>query len=539
MKQPLPHPDAGQNPLAALNDIARIATADLELRPMLDRIARALNRHFGWEFVMFATLDREQNRLCCEAVYSERPSRLHVGYNCAPGDGIIGQVAAEGRPMVLDDVTQAPNYVETMAGARSEICVPVVHHNRLIAVLNIESTRPAAFRGELTLLQTVADQVAGAIAAARAYAELKHRAGRMELLSDLSRLVTQTEDIHDLLKQATHYLATRLDIAAVSILLLDETGRTFAIEAQSGVLELGIPGGNEWPITIGVCGRCARTGEPQLVYADSSDPDYVIGHPDIAAEFVVPIKHRDRLLGVLNLESMHRDTFTHDTQLLCRAVADQIAGAIHLSIVNNRLSETNRAVEQKTRELAEMNVKLKRANLELRRLSSYDPLTGVPNRRRLEEVLRHEWRWARRTARPLAFMLVDIDHFKALNDTDGHLRGDAALRLVAQTLADSLVRPADFIARYGGEEFALVLPDLPAEEARRYAESLRARVEALAFPHTASPLGARMTISAGAAVAFAADLAQAAELVAAADAALYEAKRAGRNCVVVRDLTRP
>jgi diguanylate cyclase (GGDEF)-like protein len=267
-----------------------------------------------------------------------------------------------------------------------------------------------------------------------------------------------------------------------------------------------------------VCGRCARNGEPQLVYADGGDPDYVAGHPEIRAEYVVPIRYHDSTLGVLNLESTERERFTPQVQSLCRAVADQIAGAIHVAIVNGQL--------------AEANDKLKRANLELHRISSYDALTGVPNRRRLDEVLAHEWRWAQRTGRPLTLMLADLDHFKALNDSHGHLRGDECLKLVAQALADGLMRPADFVARYGGEEFALVLPDLDAERAQSYAESLRARVEALRLAHGSSPVSPHVTLSLGVASLVASQGRPHSELVAAADAAMYAAKRAGRNRVM-------
>ncbi|MFI4967566.1 MAG: diguanylate cyclase domain-containing protein [Gammaproteobacteria bacterium] len=249
------------------------------------------------------------------------------------------------------------------------------------------------------------------------------------------------------------------------------------------------------------------------------------------AEYVVPIRYNARILGLLNLESTRRDSFTPQMQGLCRALADQVAGAIHIAIVNRNLSETNRVVEERTRELAETNEKLKRANLELHRISTYDALTGVPNRRRLDEVLSHEWRWAQRTGRPLAFMLADLDHFKELNDVHGHLRGDECLRLVAQALADGLMRPPDLMARYGGEEFALVLPDLNLVEAQSYAESLRARVEALRLAHGSSPVSPYVTLSIGVATILADRRHEAAELVALADAALYAAKKAGRNRV--------
>ena len=512
-----------QRHLQVMNEIARIAGGELELRPMLAHVTAALHRHFGWEFIAFASVDAAGQRFICEAVHSALPTEVTVGFTRPLSLGVVGEVARTGKPALYDDVSESKSYLKTTEGIRAQLCVPVRHRGALVAILNIESSRSGEFCGQLPLLESVAEQVAGAIDNARVYAALREHTRVMEILNHLSRLATQGDDLHALLRTVTDYLAAELEMAAASVLVLDDSGRKFIIETMSGNVTLGIPGGGEWLISVGVCGRCARTGEPQMVYADSGDPDYVVGHPDIRAEYVVPIRYRDSTLGVLNLESAERERFTPQVQSLCRAVADQIGGAIHIAIVNGQLAEANE--------------KLKRANLELHRLSSYDALTGVPNRRRFDEVLAHEWRWATRTGRPLALLLVDLDHFKALNDSHGHLRGDECLKLVAQALADGLMRPADFVARYGGEEFALVLPDLDAEQARGYAESLRARVEALRMPHGSSEVSEHVTLSIGVASQVAARGVPSSELVAAADAALYEAKRGGRNRVTLRHAT--
>jgi diguanylate cyclase (GGDEF)-like protein len=506
--------------LQVMNDIARIAGGDLELRPMLARVTEALHRHFGWEFIAFASVDTAGQRFVCEAVHSVLPTEVTPGFNRPLSLGVVGEVARTGKPVLYDDVKESKTYLKTTEGIRAQICVPVRHRGELVAILNIESSRSGEFCGQLELLESVAEQVAGAIDNARVYATLREHTRVMEILNHLSRLATQSDELHTLLRKITDYLAAELSVAAASVLVLDDSGRKFIIETMSGEVTLGIPGGDEWLTNVGICGRCARTSEPQLVYADAGDPDYIVGHPDIRSEYVVPIRYHDSTLGVLNLESAERDRFTPQVQSLCRAVADQIGGAIHIAIVNSQLAEANE--------------KLKRANLELHRISSYDALTAVPNRRRFDEVLAHEWRWATRTGRPLTLMLADLDHFKALNDSHGHLRGDECLKLVAQALADGLMRPADFVARYGGEEFAMILPDLDAEQARVYAEALRTRVEALRLAHGSSQVSDHVTLSIGVASLVAARNILSSQLVAAADAALYEAKRAGRNRVMLK-----
>jgi diguanylate cyclase (GGDEF)-like protein len=157
-----------------------------------------------------------------------------------------------------------------------------------------------------------------------------------------------------------------------------------------------------------------------------------------------------------------------------------------------------------------------------------DPLTGVFNRRHFDETLTLELARARRHSRELSLLMLDIDRFKAVNDSLGHPCGDAVLRELPRVISASL-RATDLVARYGGEEFAVVLPETDLEGARRAAERMRRDVERHSFPVGAHVI--RVTVSVGAAtVTFATGTPQ--TLVAAADARLYEAKRAGRNRVV-------
>jgi diguanylate cyclase (GGDEF)-like protein/PAS domain S-box-containing protein len=160
----------------ALSEISRIALEDLEYRPMVQRICDTLARAFGWEFVVFVTIVPERGCFVCDAVTSTCPTSVYVGYERELGTGVVGQVAATGKPMVLDDVRNYPGYVETLPGVRSEICVPVAHRGSYLAVLNIESTRLASFRHQLPFLTKVAEQVAGALASARLFEEVRQRA---------------------------------------------------------------------------------------------------------------------------------------------------------------------------------------------------------------------------------------------------------------------------------------------------------------------------------------------------------------------------
>lgn len=165
-------------------------------------------------------------------------------------------------------------------------------------------------------------------------------------------------------------------------------------------------------------------------------------------------------------------------------------------------------------------------------LTRVDALTGVANRRAFDQALQAEWSRARRSGQGMALLMVDIDHFKAFNDRFGHPLGDACLRAVATALSGCATRGSDVVARYGGEEFAVVVSGTTRDGALALAETMRLAVERLRLA-TADPIGSvGVTLSIG--VAHVAQIASAdpAALLAATDAALYEAKRAGRNRVV-------
>jgi diguanylate cyclase (GGDEF)-like protein len=189
-------------------------------------------------------------------------------------------------------------------------------------------------------------------------------------------------------------------------------------------------------------------------------------------------------------------------------------------------SELVRVVEEKT-------VDLRRVNEDLLRLSSLDPLTGLANRRVFDQTLEKECARLNRTGSAVSLVFLDIDHFKALNDSRGHQRGDEYLVLVGAALNRLAKRHVDVAARYGGEEFALILPETNAADAARFAESVRLTISSLELPHPASPVAGVLTVSLGVSTATREWCSTPDELVAAADYALYGAKGSGRNRVEV------
>jgi diguanylate cyclase (GGDEF)-like protein len=223
-------------------------------------------------------------------------------------------------------------------------------------------------------------------------------------------------------------------------------------------------------------------------------------HRDLASDLVAPIEGEEGLIGVLSVGGLTRRQ-GHGKRLI-KMVAD-LVGLAFTYVTRLRLTE---------------------------HAADIDSLTGALNKRRLQQRLGDEIHHAERETQPLSLLLIDIDHFKNYNDTNGHIEGDAVLRRIGQILR-SAVREDDAVARYGGEEFVILYPAATKAQALKLAESLRKAVESEEFAHGGKqPLG-RVTISGGVAT-FPEDSRTSVELIRSADQALYEAKAEGRNRIV-------
>ncbi len=206
---------------------------------------------------------------------------------------------------------------------------------------------------------------------------------------------------------------------------------------------------------------------------------------------------------------------------------NRMAMRLHLTLGELREQQTHleERVHARTAELEAVN-------RQLAILSMSDGLTGLANRRHLDEVLDAEWRRAGRQKQPLTLVMADVDHFKSFNDHYGHLEGDECLRRVGAVLVAQTRRAGELAARYGGEEFAIVLPGAELTEALAWAEETLLAVAELAIPHAGSEFGI-VTLSLGLASLLPDCSADVSHLITEADKALYRAKAEGRNRVVM------
>jgi len=172
-------------------------------------------------------------------------------------------------------------------------------------------------------------------------------------------------------------------------------------------------------------------------------------------------------------------------------------------------------------------------NERLKKMSYLDGLTGIANRRNFDQELIKENMRSKRDNAPLSLIMIDVDYFKAYNDTYGHLKGDDCLKTIASTLKKTLKRRGDFLARYGGEEFVVLLPNTNDAGAAIVAENLRGNVEKLAIVHNNSHCADYVTVSLGIVTRFWEQTGTSDNLILAADRALYCSKHEGRNRVSV------
>lgn len=296
-----------------------------------------------------------------------------------------------------------------------------------------------------------------------------------------------------------------------SVLIVDDN-RLSRVELASMVESLGHRALTAESGLEGI--RLAREAQPALVLLDLVMPD-IDGFKVASA-----IKAQPRFVPVILL------TAQSDIESKRRG---QLAGADDFLSKPVILPELQIRIAAMLR-IGRLTAELDAANRRLAGLAHTDPLTGLANRRRFEDLFAAEYDRARRYKRPLALLSIDIDHFKHVNDSFGHAVGDEVLRGVSKVIAEAL-RQTDQIARTGGEEFVVLAPESTTAGALALGERLRRRVEGLALMTQAGEIC--KTISVGAAAWDGAGTIDPAHLLRLSDEALYQAKEKGRNRVVV------
>jgi len=419
---------------------------------------------------------------------------------------------ASGQPRRIPDVSLEADFAPANPGTRSELCLPLKAEGRVIGMINIESTRLDAFsQADERLMTAFAGQLATAIEKVRLDAEAQQRTGELEAIASVGGLVTAGGNLQATLDNLAGKIAGATRFEGVEIGLYDAERRALSFLAMFNSAPM------KW---MEACrSTVVHLDEDPVLQELLRDKRYIIfddplndarirasqralmAEDGIQTMLTWPLIYGEALIGALDLFSTRSQRFSTKDVNLFSTLADQVA----IAIQNARLFA------------------------DVQRLAITDPLTGLDNRRHFFEIAGREFARARRYSHPLSAIMLDIDHFKQVNDTYGHAAGDQVLRNVALVLQE-ISRDADIIARYGGEEFVILLPETELPYAKVVAERMRQEISRTSTETERGTVS--LTISLGVAV-LDEDCADLDALLERADQALYAAKQAGRNRVSI------
>ena len=515
--------------LTALHEISMVATQADSVDMLVESTTAIIGKNLFPDNFGVLLMDEAEGVLRVNPSYRFAAENPRYPREVPLGQGVTGQVGQTGQPLRIGNTNIVQNYLDVESGTSSELCVPIKLQGRVLGVINAESTQPEAFSlDDELLLGTLAGQLATAIEELRAAAAerrwLDQLAHSNELISALAHITTHLEKAlsqEDIIQTLGAELEKMGISSAVAVHHSDCRSFTIAytslrpeaLERLENVIGSPLPGLafsvdplNPDLMTRDFIQQATFTklekraklflpGEGERVWSEAgqsvtADPEPV--HVGLRLVF------EEKLMGLLWLGS---DTLLESDLPVLSVFAKQVASA------------------------------LERARLfqEVQSLAWTDPLTGLPNRRNLFELGRIEFARSFRTNRPFCCMLLDVDHFKQINDTYGHPVGDRVLQELAQCSKRS-VREVDLIGRYGGEELVVFLPETDPDTALQVAERLRAAVEKT--PITAADGELNVTVSIGVAMKDQNTL-ELETLVARADQAMYIAKHRGRNRVAI------
>ncbi len=365
----------------------------------------------------------------------------------------------------------------------------------VMAALNTE--REYAFeQRDLEVMQTAAGQVSVAVENARLFAEEQRRSRQLAFLNSISKTAISSEDSEQMMADIVGHIQKNFSFDHIGIGILDYSSKEIEIKAEAGITAQAL--GTRIALGQGILGRVARTGEAALVQT-SSEGQLQSVLPGARSVLCIPIAYGENFLGVLNVESHKEDAFKPADRLIMNTLADLLATALH-----------NANVFQK-----------------LQRQSITDGLTLIKTRRFFFEALGSELKRASRSGRPISVVLMDLDKFKNVNDTKGHLEGDLVLTRVGRLL-EQKCRQSNVVARYGGDEFIILMPETGVEQAQVLAERLRVWISQdpmLAEHHITGSFGVASFPVHGFSME---------EIVRVADAGMYISKRAGGDQVADR-----
>ncbi len=321
--------------LAELLPLVGELNAVLDPDELLSAIAQKIRRIVDYK-ILDIFLPQPDGTLA-PALVEGYPKELASELRLRLGEGIVGAAAASRETVFVPDVSEDPRYVSIFPGVVTELAIPLVHQDRLVGVLNIEGPDVDAFTGDArTALEVLASHLAVAIENATLYRETRWYAGLLATLYEIGKETASILDLDLLLSRVAEIVKRVIDYEMFAILLVDEEREELVLRKS---VQFGtVKGKTRLKITEGLCGAAVQSKEPVLVGDVRSDPRYVALVPDTRSELVVPLLHKDRVIGVFDLESPALDRFTEEHVKVLTPLASQVAVAVD----NARLYEALR-----------------------------------------------------------------------------------------------------------------------------------------------------------------------------------------------------
>jgi sigma-B regulation protein RsbU (phosphoserine phosphatase) len=334
--------------LATLIEINHEITSILDLDQLLSKIAELTQRIVPYQ--IFAIFLNDEDR-------QELFFRFSVGHSAdvvqnlriALGDGLVGTAAKERKPIVVDDVRNDPRYIESVKAARSELAVPLLSKNKVVGVLDIESPEVGYFKEEqVRLLSLLASQIAIAIENAKLYDSERRNRETLALLYEISLEMGSTLEIDEVVHKVAAAVKSAINYQIFSIFMLDEKQQVLfpRIVIRYNILEYRKPG---IPVGTGLVGTAALMNIPLRVADVTKDPRYLDVHPETRSELVVPLVHKGRVIGIIDLESTELDYFTSDHERVLVTLATRIASSLANAELYERVSENERRMDREMR----------------------------------------------------------------------------------------------------------------------------------------------------------------------------------------------
>ncbi len=326
--------EVSEEVLATLTQIGEEVNASLDLDEVLARTAALIKRHIDYE--IFGVLLVDENAQTLKHRFSIGYSRELAANLIIPiGQGITGTAAATGHAVRVSDVTKDPRYINAIDTVRSELAVPLMVQGKCVGVLDIQSNHLNYFtKDQQSILTLLASRLAVAIENARLFERVRSQAETLLLLNEVSREMSSILDVEELLRRAAELVKRVIDYQILSLMLYDEEQKVFRhrLDVKHGQW---VQGKLRVAASEGIVGAAATLKEPVLVPDVTVDPRYLLVNPETRSELAIPMLHKGRILGVLDLESPQLNAFTQDHVQTLSILAANLA----VSLENARLYE--------------------------------------------------------------------------------------------------------------------------------------------------------------------------------------------------------